>query len=187
MLDYPLTPYLWDGVRRAFRTMAELQFAAGAIQVMPIHGAGTAFASYSAARAGIDAFALAPLMTPVVSAHVMGGCPMGSDERRTAVDSTGRLRHLANVHVVDGSLFPTSIGANPQLSIYAIAARLADGIAATLKTGRAGEHVLISVTALTTSWSMGHPRRTTRSRRAHFLNQETLHGPFEQFPRRLHR
>ena len=136
VLDYPLTPYLWDGVRRAFRTMAELQFAAGAMQVMPIHGAGTAFASYSAARTGIDAFALAPLVTPVVSAHVMGGCPMGSDERRTAVDSTGRLRHLANVHVVDGSLFPTSIGANPQLSIYAVAAKLAEGLAATLKTGR---------------------------------------------------
>jgi choline dehydrogenase-like flavoprotein len=136
VLDYPLTPYVWDGVRRAFRAMAELQFAAGATQVMPIHGAGTAFTSYAAARAGIDAFSLAPLVTPVVSAHVMGGCPMGSDERRAAVDAAGRFHHLANLYVVDGSLFPTSIGANPQLTIYAIAARLAEGLAATLKSGR---------------------------------------------------
>ena len=33
---------------------------------------------------------------------------------------------------VDGSLFPTSIGANPQLSIDAVAAQIADGIAGDL-------------------------------------------------------
>jgi choline dehydrogenase-like flavoprotein len=37
--------------------------------------------------------------------------------------------------VHDGSLFPTSIGANPQLSIYGITARLASGLAQAL-TGR---------------------------------------------------
>ena len=51
VLDYPLTPYLWDGVRRAFRAMAEIQFAAGATTVMPIHGDGAAFTSVAAARA----------------------------------------------------------------------------------------------------------------------------------------
>jgi len=133
LLDYPLTPYVWDGVRRAFRTMAELQFAAGAASVMPIHGKGTAFATFARARAGIDAFALAPLTTPVVSAHVMGGCPMGSEERTSVTDPTGRVHRTANVYDVDGSLFPTSIGANPQLTIYAIAARLAEGIASTMR------------------------------------------------------
>lgn len=135
VLDYPLTPYLWDGVRRAFRAMAELQFAAGARQVMPIHGGGTLFADFAAARAGIGRFALAPLATPVVSAHVMGGCPIG-DARRAAVAPDGRYHHLANLYVVDGSLFPTSVGANPQLTIYAIAAQLADGIATVLAPGR---------------------------------------------------
>ena len=63
----------------------------------------------------------------------MGGCPLGPDPTRAVVDPTGRHHHLANLHVIDGSLFPTSIGANPQLSIYAIAARLADGLAAALR------------------------------------------------------
>jgi choline dehydrogenase-like flavoprotein len=49
------------------------------------------------------------------------------------VDVDGRHHHLRNLHVMDGSLFPTSIGANPQLSIYALAARLASGLAAQLK------------------------------------------------------
>ncbi len=39
---------------------------------------------------------------------------------------------LENHSVVDGSVFPTSIGANPQLSIYAMAARNATALARAL-------------------------------------------------------
>jgi choline dehydrogenase-like flavoprotein len=99
---------------------------------MPIHGAGESFGDFATARAAIDSFALAPISTTVVSAHVMGGCPLGSDPARAAVDPAGRYHHLTNLHVLDGSLFPTSLGANPQLSIYAIVARLATGLVATL-------------------------------------------------------
>ena len=63
----------------------------------------------------------------------MGGCPLGADPRRAAVDPQGRFHHLANLYVCDGSLFPTSIGANPQLSIYGMVAKLASGLAITLK------------------------------------------------------
>ncbi len=136
VLDYPLTPYVWDGVRRAFRTMAEIQFAAGATSVMPIHDKGVAYTRWADARAAIDGLALSPRMTPVVSAHVMGGCAFGPDPRRAAVDPQGRYHHLSNLYVLDGSLFPTSIGANPQLSIYAVTARLADGIAGDLVSAR---------------------------------------------------
>jgi choline dehydrogenase-like flavoprotein len=68
----------------------------------------------------------------------MGGCPLGPDPRRAVVDTGGRHHHLANLYVIDGSLFPTSIGANPQLSIFAIAAKLATGLAATLAPGAGG-------------------------------------------------
>lgn len=132
VLDYPLTPFIWDGVRRALRTMAEIQFAAGATAVMPIHGNGASYRSFAAARAAIDTFDLAPLVTPVFSAHVMGGCPLGPDPSRAVVDGNGRHHQLANLYVFDGSVFPTSIGANPQLSIYGIVARLAHGLASRL-------------------------------------------------------
>ncbi|HYR00367.1 MAG TPA: GMC oxidoreductase, partial [Casimicrobiaceae bacterium] len=46
-----------------------------------------------------------------------------------AVDPSGRYHHLANLHVLDASLFPTSVGANPQLTIFAVVARLATGLA----------------------------------------------------------
>src|SRR5262249_1409326 len=84
------------------------------------------------ASAAIQRFELAPLTTPIVSAHVMGGCAMGRDPQWSAVDLSGRYHHLPNLYVLDGSLFPTSVGANPQLSIYAIVAQLADGLSAKL-------------------------------------------------------
>jgi choline dehydrogenase-like flavoprotein len=128
VLDYPLNDYFWEGARRAFATMAEIQFASGATTVMPVHSSGASFNRWLDAREAIAALALAPLVAPVVSAHVMGGCAIGPDVRRAAVDPTGRYHHLDNLYVLDGSLFPTSVGANPQLSIYAITAKLASGL-----------------------------------------------------------
>jgi choline dehydrogenase-like flavoprotein len=132
-LDYPLDTYLWDGARRAMTSMAELQFAAGAREVVPVHARGVGYADLAAARDAIARFDLAPRRTPVVSAHVMGGAPFGSDAATSVVGEDGRHHALANLYVMDGSLFPTSIGANPQMTIYAVVARLADGLARTLR------------------------------------------------------
>jgi choline dehydrogenase-like flavoprotein len=38
---------------------------------------------------------------------------------------------LKNLHVVDGSVFPTSLGVNPQESIYGLARLMATRMAAT--------------------------------------------------------
>jgi choline dehydrogenase-like flavoprotein len=138
VLDYPLDEFFWDGARRALASMAEIQFAAGATSVMPLHAPVARYSRWSEAKAGIAALALEPLQTSVVSAHVMGGCPLGPDPRRAVTDLTGRHHHVENLYVLDGSLFPTSIGANPQLSIYAITAKLASGLAARLVPRRLG-------------------------------------------------
>ena len=134
LLDYPLTPYIFDGIRRALVAMAEVQFAAGATSVMPVHDEGNGYAALGTARAAIAAFDLRPRATTVVSAHVMGGCALGADPRHAVVDETGKHHHLANLYVLDGSLFPTSVGANPQLSIYALTTKLATSLAQRLRT-----------------------------------------------------
>jgi len=139
VLDYGLNDYFWEGARRAFATMAQIQFAAGATHVMPVHGSARSFTSWGEAGEAIAALPLAPLVTPVVSAHVMGGCPIGPDVHRAAVDSSGRYHHLENLYVLDGSIFPTSIGANPQLSIYAVSAKLASALGEALHPPRLGQ------------------------------------------------
>jgi choline dehydrogenase-like flavoprotein len=136
VLSYPLTPVVWDAVRRALLAMAEIQFAAGAKSVMPVHERARPYSSWTEARAEIGALPLEPLLTRVFSAHVMGGCGMADSPQRGVVDAGGRHFQLDNVSVHDGSVFPTSLGANPQLSIYALAARNASALAADL-TGKA--------------------------------------------------
>ncbi|WP_027866092.1 GMC family oxidoreductase [Massilia alkalitolerans] len=134
-LDYPMSSYLWDGARRALLTMAEIQFAAGASGVQPAHEMARRYASWREAKAAIMALPQGLQRTRVASAHVMGGCAMSGDERLGVTTPEGRYRGLANLSVHDGSLFPTSLGANPQLTIYGLAARLASSLAASL-TGR---------------------------------------------------
>lgn len=135
VLDYPLNAFVMDGARRALLAMAEIQFAAGAAQVNPIHEQAQPFTTWAAAKAAIEAFDMKPLLTKVVSAHVMGGCAMAADAQRGVVQPNGVHWQVGNLSVHDGSLFPTSIGANPQLSIYGIANRLAQGLAKRL-TGK---------------------------------------------------
>nr|WP_232846960.1 GMC family oxidoreductase [Shewanella nanhaiensis] len=128
-LDYPLTDAFWHSARRAFASMAELQFAAGAKQVLPISEGVNYLNSWKEAKSVIADMELAPLKTVVASAHVMGGCAMGEDTKMAMVDSHGRSHYYENLSVMDGSIFPTSLGANPQLSIYGMTARNATKLA----------------------------------------------------------
>jgi choline dehydrogenase-like flavoprotein len=129
VLDYSLTPFVMDGARRALLSMAELQFAAGARSVVPAHELARPYTSWIEARDAISTLPMRPLATRVVSAHVMGGCAMAAHERHGVVRPDGTHWQIENLSVLDGSIFPTSIGANPQLSIYGIVNRLATGLA----------------------------------------------------------
>jgi choline dehydrogenase-like flavoprotein len=134
-LDYPLTPFVMEGARRALLSMAELQFAAGARQVLTGHELAPAYTSWQQAKDSIAKLPMQPLLTKFVSAHVMGGCGLAADPARGVVRPDGVHWQIDNLSVHDGSLFPTSIGANPQLSVYGIVNKLATQLAHHL-TGR---------------------------------------------------
>jgi len=128
-LSYVLNDYLLEGVRRAHLSMVEIQFAAGAQSVRPVHELAEDYRSWQEAKASIARLDYRPHLTLVGSAHVMGGCAMAADAGRGVVRPDGQHWQLDNLSVHDGSLFPTSIGANPQVSVYGLAARLASGLA----------------------------------------------------------
>jgi choline dehydrogenase-like flavoprotein len=136
LLDYPMSRYVWNGAREALATMARIQFAAGAQSVLPLHEDAASYPDNARAQAAIGQLRMEVLRTRVVSAHVMGGCGMGADPKESVVDGAGRHHHIENLSVFDGSTFPTSLGANPQLSIYGIVARNASRLAREL----AGTH-----------------------------------------------
>jgi len=73
----------------------------------PIHGEGD----------------VSPLGIAPASYHIMGTTRMGADPATSVVGPEGRLWDVDNVLVVDSSVFPTSAGYNPTLTIMAMAAR----------------------------------------------------------------
>ncbi len=56
-----------------------------------------------------------------ISTHQQGSCRMGNDPKSSVADRTGRIHSTSNVYVADGSLMPNPGGANPSLTIQALA------------------------------------------------------------------
>ena len=131
LIDYPVVPKLWSAFRFAQKRLAEAQFAAGAKKVMTIHDRAVVMEG-KVDEAAIDGAAWEIGSTPIFTAHQMGGCAMGDDPKASVVRSEDLRHHtIKNLHVVDGSIFPTSLGVNPQESIYGLARLMATRIAAT--------------------------------------------------------
>lgn len=124
-IHYELTPYLWDGVKRAYKAMGETLLAAGAKSVLPIHTEATSVKTSSSLTSTLDRLSYKTLKARIFSAHVMGGMPFGSSEKDSICTHEGRHHFYENLYVADGSIFPTSVGTNPQMTIYAFAAKLA--------------------------------------------------------------
>ena len=66
----------------------------------------------------------------IAASHPQGTLRMGSDSRESVVDSYGEAHAVKGLFVVDASLFPTSIGVPPMLTIAAMADRIARRMAA---------------------------------------------------------
>ncbi|NOY25202.1 MAG: hypothetical protein GXP62_04960 [Oligoflexia bacterium] len=107
---------------------ARLLFAAGAQQVV----IPTDPVMKLAPGDSLDALAALELrrgLLDITAVHPMASVPMGDDPAVAAVNSMGAHHHVQGLWVSDGSLFPTSIGVPPQLSIYSLAHHIGRAIA----------------------------------------------------------
>lgn len=111
------------GIARA----AEVHFAAGAIEVYP-----------NIARVGVlrpgdlasfEATAFKPSELRLEAFHPMGTARIAADPSQGACDIRGAVHGTEALYVADGSLFPTSVGVNPMMTIIAFAHHVARGIA----------------------------------------------------------
>lgn len=65
------------------------------------------------------------LLSRGITAHPLGGCPMGTGPADGVVDGYGRAFGHPGLFVADGSVMPTAVGANPSMTIAALAERCA--------------------------------------------------------------
>ena len=111
-LRYPLHESLREAAVDALGNMARLQLAAGAREVMTLHETPIVIRS----EADVARIAAAPFganQHTMFSAHQMGGCPMGSDPRRSVVDGRGRHHQIGNLFIADGFDLPDVAGGEP--------------------------------------------------------------------------
>jgi choline dehydrogenase-like flavoprotein len=128
-LDYPIREALQESFRASHDALARVQLASGARRVYSLHVDPVELTG----EADLQRLAAAPygaLQHKIFTAHQMGGCAMGADRDHSVVDATLRHHHVPNLFVVDGSVFPTSLGVNPSESIYGLAHRAVDHVAA---------------------------------------------------------
>jgi cholesterol oxidase len=81
-----------------------------------------------------------------ITAHVLGGCPMGTDAHDGVVGLDGQVHGYPGLYVVDGSIMPGNPGVNPSLSITALAEHVMSGIPA--KGGAARDVPAVGVPAV---------------------------------------
>ena len=113
---------------------ARLLLAAGAREVT-IPGVPAMRVQSSAELDRLDTSFLRPHDVPLSAVHPMGTLAMGRDPRSSVVSSTGEHHQVKGLFALDGSLFPTSLGGPPQISIYAFALHLAPHAVAAARTG----------------------------------------------------
>jgi choline dehydrogenase-like flavoprotein len=111
------------------RACAQLLFAAGARRVLiPTHPAIQLDSVGALGR--LDNLQLEKGLMDVMAVHPMSTVPMGDNPRVAAVRSNGRHHSLKGLWMADGSLFPTSIGGPPQLSVYALGLHVGQALVA---------------------------------------------------------
>lgn len=113
--------------QRGITHLAEAFFAAGARKVFPgIHTLPVVTREQGAAA--IARLHLRNKDLDLQAFHPLGTCRMGADPREAVLDPYARVYGLDNCFVADGSIFPTSLGVNPQMTIMAAALKIAEYI-----------------------------------------------------------
>lgn len=90
------------------------------------HDVARRLARHLAAVTGTDVVAagtIGDVVNVPMTAHFIGGCPIGTSPQHGVIDPYHRLFGYAGIHVVDGSSISANLGVNPALTITAQAER----------------------------------------------------------------
>ncbi len=124
--------FLGDGDRHrlieGLRMVGRVFFAAGAEEFLPGRIGG------GVVKRPEDIDAALPFDLPAhhlvtYASHPMGTCRMGANSADSVIDPRGRVWGWKNLHVADASVFPTSLGVNPQVTTMAMGLLIGEEIA----------------------------------------------------------
>ncbi|NUS31239.1 MAG: GMC family oxidoreductase [Streptomyces sp.] len=120
-LDNSLTTYLKpDGVGKGLLTARQGHGAPNPKQIRAASEAASAIAAEINGFAGSN---VGELMGTPLTAHFLGGCPIGASPEEGVIDPYHRLYGHPGISVVDGAAVSANLGVNPSLTITAQAER----------------------------------------------------------------
>jgi len=129
ILSYSPGPRDSAYMREAISTAAKIHFAAGARTAWTLHTDPVQFTSPDVIQRTLRGTAWGPNDITMFSAHPLGTCRIGKDPRTSVVDETGRVHGVDGVYVLDGSILPSSLSVNPQVTILSVVELLAERLA----------------------------------------------------------
>jgi choline dehydrogenase-like flavoprotein len=125
--SYKLTRDDADRIAFGIARAAEVHFAAGATEVYPnIPRVGTL---RPGDLADFEATRIKPAELRLEAFHPMGTARIHRDPSQGVCAADGSVNGTRGLYVADASLFPTSVGVNPMMTIIAFAKQVARGIA----------------------------------------------------------
>jgi choline dehydrogenase-like flavoprotein len=127
-IHYDLSPKDINTIAKGLQVLSEMWFDVGAQHVITGHQDIPRLNSKNDIPQFIKAVQTNPDGLQIASAHPQGGNRMGEDSTKCVVDSKCKLHAFTNLYVCDASVFPTSLGVNPQITVMALAAMTADYI-----------------------------------------------------------
>jgi choline dehydrogenase-like flavoprotein len=120
MVQFTPTPKDMGNLRRGFRVLSEMMFAAGAKEVWPNLHEIPILRSPDDLKHW-DNMPLDARSCGMMLSHLFGSTRMGSDERSSVVGLDFQVHGVRGLYVLDSSIFPTNLGVNPQHTIMAVA------------------------------------------------------------------
>ena len=112
--------------KRGIELLCELYFAAGAHTVFPpVEHVGTL---KDGDLTPLKEATIAPRHLTLMAFHPLGTARADARPKHGVVDQDLELHDAEGVYVADGSVVPSSLGVNPQITIMALATRLAYGL-----------------------------------------------------------
>ncbi len=132
-VDYELSDYDVGHLRTALQGAAQVLAAAGAREMFslhtpPVRAKPNGDGWLDRFMSDLDGNGYRQCRMSYVSFHQMASASMGSDPASSVVGETGESHDVRGLYVADASVFPTSSGVNPMITIMAIADHVARAI-----------------------------------------------------------
>ncbi len=119
-VSYDLTEADLSALKDGLKATTRAYFAAGAKKVCPLVHPAVFYEREADALAAVDRVSRGSDFAHVHASHPHGSCRMSPSPQTGAVDQDGKVHGVEALYVMDGSLFPSTLGVNPQVTIMSL-------------------------------------------------------------------